>query len=151
MHHPHSLHFLVHLCTNSPRGSHMPPVPSSKIAKEGSTFVCPSFVGSPSIGGIFKVERPERGLATHLTLAKRKKGARHEVDSEGSWRETLGPRDTNRIRGCHSWMSCPNTTKSEVAKGYGSKCGRYMRGQNPFLSGEARTFPVPGSWFASKE
>ncbi|AQS58084.1 hypothetical protein B0537_02620 [Desulforamulus ferrireducens] len=78
----------------------------------------------PGMGDSFRVKVPNRGWQ-HQLLAK-SKGVHREVESERSWRQIPDLRYTNHIRGCYIRARLPDKSKPYVAKGYSSKCGRYM-------------------------
>ena len=52
------------------------------------------------------------GVCNRQPLAK-SKGVHREVESEGSWRQSPGPRNTNTIRQTLLWTSLPNKAKSK--------------------------------------
>src|SRR5690606_17715249 len=59
------------------------------------------------------------------------------MGSEGSWRQTPDPRNTDRIRGRGARARPRSRSKPHVTKGHSGKCGGYMGGKLQLLSGEA--------------
>lgn len=65
------------------------------------------------------------------------KGVSGDAESEGSRRQTSGPRTTNPRRGYDSWMSQRSMAKSISPKAVISIWGGYMEGKTALLPGEA--------------